>query len=337
MSIARIMQSVIKTTLLPSYSFFSLDIKRFSLKAGEELGIRIGKEVFILSKDEQRKIDLFKGLRKKPLPRNDENHFIIEDKTKNYLLWVFPTEEGVQIGGGNANGGVTIFSKDVIGDIRRSKNKIREDDFTPSNHYRIGALYNPSSGHVIDGAVYFLDSSNGIKGPFLSVDFEQDVELRKAYKNIKEKIVLDELTKEEEILKTVYDYLKRIKYLEDSPKTEKLKEIKRLLRIGPLVFRLGGICCYQAFTVCAILEKLILERLLEGKIFYANGKGHGWPLYLSSNEELFIVDTTQSNFFNLTKEKDRTFYGFEEKDGKEIDGRFKYLDFLTLQTIFSSS
>ncbi len=334
MSVARIMQSVIKITLLPSYNFYGLDVKRFSLQAGEELGIRVGKELFILSKDEDGKISLFKGLRKEPLPRNDENHFIIENKIKNYLVWIYPTENGIEIGGGNADGGVTVFGRHVVGDIVKSRNKAKEEKFNPFNYHQIGSLYDPSFGHIINGGVYFTDSSNGIKGPILDVDFEKDVELRKAYESIKGETVLGKLQKEEEILEIVYNHLKRIKYLEDSPKQEKLKEIKRLVRIGPLVFRLGGICCYQAFTVCAILEKLILERHLRGKVLYAHGKGHGWPLYLSNDNQLFIVDTTQKNFLNLMKDKDRTFRGFEIKDDKEIYGRFKYADFLTPQTVF---
>ncbi len=334
MSIALTMQSSIKATRLPSYSFIGLDIKRFSLKAGEELGIRIGKKIFFLSKDEQGKISLFAGLRKEPVPSDDEHGFIIEDKIENHLLWISPKEDMIELGGGSANGGVTVFSKHVVGDILKHKKKIQKDEFAPLNYHQIGSLYDPSFGHVIDGGVYFTDSDKGIQGPFLKVDFEKDIELKNAYGEIKGGIVLNNLQQEKEILNIAYEHLIRIKYLNDSPQKEKLKEIKRLLRIGPLVFRLGGICCYQAFTVCAILEKLIHDRLLEGKIFYTHGNGHGWPLYLSKNEELFIIDTTQKNFFNLTQEKDRTFRGFEIKDDKEVYGRFKYLDFPTPQTLF---
>ena len=186
---------------------------------------------------------------------------------------------------------------------------------------------------MINGGIYFEEVEQNIQGPFLSSDFANDVELKKTFESIKEKIVQTKL-KEEEILNTVYDHLRVIKYLYDSPRKERLKNIKRLVRIGPLVFRLGGICCYQAFTVCVILEKLLLSGDLRGKVFYANGKGHGWPLYLSKKDDnLYILDTTQGKFFNLNREKDRTFCGYEEKDGKEIYGRFKYIDYLTPQIV----
>lgn len=312
--------------LFPRYAFPGLDAVSFEIAPKEKLGIQFEGRVFLLERNEADNAFVLNSLNHEPgtTTLTSENDTFHQKSDGVNEMWMFVDEKFISVIGA----GVTIMGPNVARDVKRSKQK-DEDIRAPMGGHIISTLYDPKSGHIIDGGRLYEDSKNGIKPPFIIVDFERDEELKKSYKNITSDLNnLDEKT----ILQRVFNEFKDLKYLHDeNPLKEKLKKIKRGIRVGTLVKRLGGICCYQAYIVCAILEKLILDKHLSGKVFYGSGKDHGWPFYLSNNENVYVIDPTQKHFTNLNENPDETFCGSEKEDEKEVIKRFKYKDFLPVE------
>lgn len=321
-----------QSIVFPRYSFTGLDHVQLELEPKEKLGILFNDIPFLLEHNESGgdfELNSLNANGEKILLNNNSNCFQ-KKVSDTKAFWIMVDGRTVFIQGT----GVLVFGQSVLQGVKSYKQN-NKGSLDPIGGHRIGTLYNPKTGHVIDGGRLYEDTENGIRPPFIVVDFERDVELKKAYKNITSDLGLEDSSEsqsvnEDTLLKRVYDEFKDLKYLYDcNPLKEKLKKINRGIRVGPLVSRLGGICCYQAYIVCAILEKLILNKHFSGRVFYGHAKDHSWPLYISeSNNELYILDSTQRKFANLRVNPNELFFGVEEVNGKEVEKWFKYLDFL---------
>ena len=325
---------LVQSICYPRYTFMGFDYVNFNLDRRQRLGIHFDKNAFLLRRNENedhtyRLDQLEPRLEDTHTLTTRDNGYELRDKSGNGFI-IFASSEGLQIIGGP---GIIISGPTVLDDVKSSK-QLDKDPRDPIGGHLITSLYNPETGHVIDGGRLYIDSKDGIKGPFIVIDFERDAELKRSYKNIVSSLGLNDPDKkqsldENTILQRVFDEFKDLKYLYDeNPLKAKLKEIKRGLRVGVLGKRLGAICCYQAYIVCATIERLIVDGYLPGKVFYGSGKDHGWPLYLSKNGHIYVIDSTQKHFTNLTEHPDETFTGIEIENNKKVKKKFKYIDFL---------
>lgn len=321
--------------LLPTYTFAGVDTINVTLPPGEELEIKLGDKQYILQGlegDPWAELHMVSP-EKKLITSRESGTIILEQLVgdNKELLWIFPSQESVALGGGSSKEcGIQISGLHILDDVKKDKKtgvNIRRDS---DRGHMVGHLYDPNQGHIFNGGIFYsTNAEKRVEGPFLIFDFQNDVELKAMY----EKVIREMGTSEESTLKRVFDEM-QVNYLSDKFK-DKLKKLKQGIRIGPLLKRLGGICCYQAFGVCAIIEQLIVSKHLPGRIFYAGGKDHGWPLYQAKkDDQLYVLDTTQSNFVNVNENPGTTFKGVERKSKEEtIYGRFRYIDFLPTELV----
>lgn len=323
----------------PSYSFTGIvEVLDFKTHKNDEIRIRKRNETYTLTckggqSNSKQGFELTSSDGTKQ-PQESGAYVLDSD---DGVIWIRHDEEGVQIGGGSAGEDVLISRPTILTDIITMKGFAKKGDPNITQRITVGALYDPACGHIFDGTVYFLFTEEYERAPIILIDFDNDVELKKSYRKITapfEQATLNssDASIEKDILKRTFNEFKDTKYLDEDSYRERLRKINSGIRVGPLVKRLGGVCAYQTIAVCAIIERLIKDGHLKGKVFYGQGKRHGWPLYLSQDNVLYVVDSTQRKLVNLNAYPETQFRGIEEVDGKEEYKYFRYIDFLPAET-----
>lgn len=289
---------------LQSYSFQEpMESICFNLQAGEEIRLATLNDEYVFCKtdDSNYKLFMVQGEGNIQILPNGENIFdigIAKIQTNQKCIKYEGPED------------LSICSNNIIELIKAQKGEVHKFDLKKG--HVIGSLYDPSSGHIIEGGRYPRDPKI-YKSPTetIIVDFNNDVVLKQKYNNIKEYLDFNRLP-EAEIVYRVYWEFKDTASLTDEDAL-KIGKTQSGLRIGPLLERIGGVCRHKSVAIAAILEKLIKENYLQGKIFYASGVGHAWALYRATNNNIYIIDRAQNHFTDLAYEPDAYYEGANDQ------------------------
>lgn len=141
------------------------------------------------------------------------------------------------------------------------------------------------------------------------------------------------LTKEEftdGIIDSVFNYVKRaLPYdKEIIAKLEKLSKQEgrsrsRKICLGEYLDESAGVCRHQALLAAYILEKLIKDGYLSGKVSVDRNKvkgegGHAWARYTDADNETFIIDSAQDYCGRLADAKEGRWKYARPEDGHQI-------------------
>ncbi|MDD3375317.1 MAG: FHA domain-containing protein [Candidatus Omnitrophica bacterium] len=196
----------------------------------------------------------------------------------------------------NPRGGIdsnaTTSSSDIKGGIDPAD--------TASSTFEIGKQMGPL-GHLIAGG-----ESTGRSGrdtrEVIKVDWENDEILNQIYKNAishldKSKADQDTLLYKLDYLESVYDAVDAaIRYDEYAFSDKAGEEVL----IGETLEK-GGVCRHMGILVASVLEKMIKEGYLRGKVYYVRGPGHGWAVYQAKSGSYRVFDIAQNYFGDVDK------------------------------------
>ncbi|MFZ2412380.1 MAG: hypothetical protein WAW23_12475, partial [Candidatus Methanoperedens sp.] len=93
--------------------------------------------------------------------------------------------------------------------------------------------------------------------------------------------------------------------------------VNRVRNVDDLL-REGGVCRHQAALSALVLESLIQQKTLDGKVYVNYGPGHAWAEFVPSSGERTILDVAQ-NYIGPATEAKKQFLG--------SGGRYEYKDY----------
>ena len=318
-----------KISELQAFRFKRFEYHKIPITKKPELIISINKRNYFLEYQDSSDGYLIRELDSgnKPLILSNDGFIQLGDiEEDSCSIMLMKYEDAIVVCGNSSDKGNLIIHGKNISDfvLERVKNK-KGDNYL--HRPEIGSLYDPKTGHVINGGSNFYSGENGINSPIVVVDFENDVELKRVFERVKDKLKIKsgsaKLLSEESILEEIFLEFNKIEYLSDD-KIKKLAKVKRGLNLGPVLFRYGQVCRLNAYGVSAITEEAIKKGYLGGKIFYAGQYDHGFPLYKSQSGSFYVMDATQDKFDNLTTNPEAKHRGCELIDGKEVYNYYRY-------------
>lgn len=158
----------------------------------------------------------------------------------------------------------------------------------------------------INGGVYFI---NGFEA--LVVDDTKDAKIKAVYEEVVaevQKLKLTGFQYEKRVLKIVKQVVTRVMpYDYGDTRAEKYHQLygdNRKLLLG--LFIGAGVCRHQALLAGYVIEKLIEQNILTGKVsvdrnwLQNDPTGHAWTRYVTQREEVYIVDVAQNYFGKLS-------------------------------------
>lgn len=196
---------------------------------------------------------------------------------------------------------------------------------TPRRNHEIGTVTG-KNGHVIDNGI--STGRGGINTREIDVaNWKKDPKVPGMYRDIKteiNRINWRNLSEEErEIIRARIVYNKVYKDVPTNPARATFLENNyagRRMLTGDAVGAEGGVCRHQGIISTQLLEQLIKDKILRGKVFYIRGPSHGWAVYRTSTGEFYILDVAQGYFGPMLN---KMFQG--------LNGVFyRYSDFLIL-------
>lgn len=148
--------------------------------------------------------------------------------------------------------------------------------------------------------------------------------------NQKNKIRLTKEEFAEGIIDSVFNYVKGslpydkgvVSKLEALSKQEG-RSLSRKICLGEYLNEAGGVCRHQALLAAYILEKLIKDGYLSGKVSVDRNKvkgegGHAWARYTDADNETFIIDSAQDYCGRLADAKKGRWKYARPEDGHQI-------------------
>ncbi|MBU4311410.1 MAG: hypothetical protein KJ706_01670, partial [Candidatus Omnitrophica bacterium] len=155
-------------------------------------------------------------------------------------------------------------------------------------YHEIGTKFCPA-GHIIDGGV---SMGREVARETIVVDWEKDVKLRKLYEDILKGASITEQdmellgTKKGGLLYRVFETVKRtIEYKNDVEGHEE----GNVILLGDTI-ETGGSCRHVGLMMAVILERMIKNGILKGKVYYLRGPAHGWAVYRTGSGEFVVFD-----------------------------------------------
>lgn len=158
----------------------------------------------------------------------------------------------------------------------------------------------------INGGVYFM---NGFEA--LVVDDSKDEKIKAVYDEVfaeVQKLKLTGFQYEKRVLKIVKKIVTRVMpYDHGDTRAEKYHQIygdNRKLLLG--LFIGAGVCRHQALLAGYVIEKLIKQNVLPGKVSVDRNwlkddpEGHAWTRYTTQQDEVYIVDVAQNYLGKLS-------------------------------------
>ena len=164
-----------------------------------------------------------------------------------------------------------------------------------SSLFQIGNEYGPS-GHKIAGGM--STGRGGVNSrEIIAVDWQKDKVLREVYRRIEEKLDPSKMGKDTipfkvDYLESVYDAIHAaVQYDLSAFADKKGQEVL----IGDTLEE-GGVCRHMGIFVAALLEKLVQDGWLRGKVYYVRGIDHGWAAYQTKSGVFRVFDVAQDHF-----------------------------------------
>ena len=206
-------------------------------------------------------------------------------------------------------------------DNGREEDDIEDNDMEGSSkskvldwreHFEIGQKY-WRYGHKIAGGKSVGRMSNR---EIIVVDWKRDVVLQQFYNKIKTKIEKDISGRypilgeyKGAILNLIFDEVAKLpdeySYLDEFRGKEFL--------VGKAIEK-GGVCRHKSIIMAAIIERLLEEGVLDGKVFYVRGPGHGWVVYETNHGKLLLLDAAaQERILPLNEQQEYFFFPYDIK------------------------
>lgn len=161
------------------------------------------------------------------------------------------------------------------------------------------------------------------------VDDEKFPKLREVYDDLFKKRKKELLSKKErtksgtaEILDTVFRHvLDVMPYNKEVVEKIRKKFLNQKISLTAFVNSKGGECRHQALLAGYLIEKMIKEGLLNGKVaanrnFVKVLGGHAWVKYIDHNNQVYIVDPAQNFCGTLEEAKEKKAWLYEEPKKK---------------------
>lgn len=164
--------------------------------------------------------------------------------------------------------------------------------------HEIGQKYGPH-GHIINGGV-----SHGQSGSreIIHVNWDRDEALQKFYDKILFQsgirsiaVSLSGIQKGNAIRNVFSAVLWNIDRSEPAAYKLAHRYLNQKVLIGEATIGKGGACRHFGIITAAILERLIEEGYLKGKVYYVRGLGYGWAVYETSGGERWVLDAMQKD------------------------------------------
>lgn len=168
-------------------------------------------------------------------------------------------------------------------------------------------------------------SIGGSKREIIVVDDEQSPLLKEAYEGLfqkrRQELIADKNPKLRGLAATLnltYRYAQElIPYDQEIAESIRKQFPDQTISLSCYLKRKGGVCRHQTLLVGYLLEKMIHEGLITGKVSIQRNVvkvlgGHSWVKFIDQNNQTYIIDPAQRFCGTLEEAKKRAHWSYEE-------------------------